>query len=117
MKLKRVIASVVFFIGLSKAAIEWPVFFEHLGFVHSIHNKWDLTISVKLHLPSLEARLSKTVHRLRLLDHQYEKHDPEEPPNEETSTTTSRNHQVSHKILIKSLQLSIEITIILEFTI
>ena len=105
MKLKIVIASFTLLIGLSKAAIEWPVFFEHLGFVHSIHNKWDLTISVKLHLPSLEARLSKTVHRLRLLDHQYEKHDHEEPPKEETSTTTSRNHQVSLFILMKSLDL------------
>jgi hypothetical protein len=102
MKLNIVITSFIFLIGLSKAAIEWPVYFEHLGFVHSIHNKWDLTISVKLHLPSLEARLSKTVHRLRLLDHQYEKHDHEEPQKEETSTTTSRNHQVSRLILMKS---------------
>jgi hypothetical protein len=61
--------------------------------VHSIHNKWDLTVSVKLHLPSLEARLSKTIHRLRLLDHQYEQHDHDHD-HAETSTagsTTSRN--------------------------
>lgn len=61
-----------FLVGLCHCAIEWPVFFEHLGFVHSIHNKWDLAVTSKLHLPSLEARLSKTIHRLRLLDHQYE---------------------------------------------
>ena len=79
-----------FLISLCKCAIEWPVFFEHLGFVHSIHNKWDLTVSAKLHLPSLEARLSKTVHRLRLLDHQYEQHDHQSETSTE-SPTTSRN--------------------------
>ena len=50
-----------------ESRVEWPVFFEHLGFVHSIHNKWDLTINIHFYLPSLDARLSKTLHRLRLL--------------------------------------------------
>ena len=48
--------------GASGAA-EWPVFFEHLGLVHSIHNKWDLTLSMQFHLPKLEARILKTIHR------------------------------------------------------
>ena len=46
---------------------EWPVYFEHLGLIHSIHNKWDLTLSTNLHLPQLETRILKTIHRLRLL--------------------------------------------------
>lgn len=85
-------------ITITTGMIEWPVFFEHLGFVHSIHNKWDITLSVKLHLPSLEARLSKTVHRLRLLDHQYDVHESEEKP----ATTTSRN-QVENLLLCSLL--------------
>ena len=60
-----------------ESRVEWPVFFEHLGFVHSIHNKWDLTLNVHFYLPSLEARLSKTLHRLKLLRGQ-EEHDHHE---------------------------------------
>ena len=85
-----VVSAIILLSGFANGAIEWPVFFEHLGFVHSIHNKWDLTVSAKLHLPSLEARLSKTVHRLRLLDHQYEQHDHQSETSTE-SPTTSRN--------------------------
>ena len=69
------LAAVSVLVVVAGASAEWPVFFEHLGFVHSIHNKWDLTLNVKLYLPSLEARLAKTLHRLDLLrGHQ---HDPE----------------------------------------
>lgn len=58
----------------SKSAnTEWPVFFEHLGLVHSIHNKWDLTLSTTLHLSKLESRILKTIHRLGLLSGKYEK--------------------------------------------
>jgi hypothetical protein len=87
MKTLVLLTTLLALFGVTMAMIEWPVFFEHLGFVHSIHNKWDITVSVKLHLPSLQARLSKTIHRLRLLDHQYEVHEAEERP----ITTTSRN--------------------------
>jgi hypothetical protein len=39
-------------VGLSRGSIEWPVFFEHLGFVHSIHNKWDLvSMSINFLIP------------------------------------------------------------------
>jgi hypothetical protein len=55
------------------ATTDWPVFFEHLGLVHSVHNKWDLTLSMQLHVPKLEARILKTIHRLRLLSGKYEK--------------------------------------------
>ena len=57
----------------SQAQTEWPVFFEHLGLVHSIHNKWDLTLSTSLHLPQLEARILKTIHRLKVLSDQNDK--------------------------------------------
>lgn len=53
--------------GRNPSGPEWPVFFEHLGFVHSIHNKWDLSISVRLYLPALDARITKSLHRLSLL--------------------------------------------------
>ena len=47
--------------------VEWPVYFEHLGFVHSVHNKWELALSVNFYLPKLDLRLGKSMHRLRLL--------------------------------------------------
>ena len=47
--------------------VEWPVYFEHLGFVHSAHNKWELSLSVNFYLPKLDLRLGKSMHRLRLL--------------------------------------------------
>ena len=53
------------------ASSEWPVYFEHLGLIHSIHNKWDLSLNTALHLPKLESRILKSIHRLRLLSGQY----------------------------------------------
>jgi len=38
-------------------ATNWPVFFEHLGNVHSIHNKWDLTLSIDTRVTEFEIRL------------------------------------------------------------
>lgn len=55
------------------SSTEWPVYFEHLGLVHSIHNKWDLSLNTALHLPKLELRILKTIHRLRLLSGKYDK--------------------------------------------
>ena len=49
------------------SAVEWPVYFEHLGFVHSVHNKWELALSINFYLPQLDLRLGKSMHRLRLL--------------------------------------------------
>ena len=51
--------SVVFFISLQAvlSATNWPVFFEHLGQIHSIHNKWDLALSVETRLDEFEFRL------------------------------------------------------------
>ncbi len=60
-------------LSVSAQNTEWPVYFEHLGLVHSIHNKWDLSLTTPLHLPKLEARIFKTIHRLRLLSGQYNK--------------------------------------------
>ena len=58
---------------LAQSGTEWPVYFEHMGLGHSIHNKWDLSLSTKLHLPKLEAKILKTIHRLRLLSGKYDK--------------------------------------------
>ena len=35
-------------------ATNWPVFFEHLGNVHSIHNKWDLSLSIDTRITEFE---------------------------------------------------------------
>ena len=51
----------------SAQSIEWPVYFEKLGSVHSIHNKWDLALRVEINLPSLDVKLSKVESRLAAL--------------------------------------------------
>lgn len=72
--LKQMSSVTIFFIAIIITsqtsvigAVEWPVYFEHLGFVHSVHNKWELALSVNFYLPSLDLRLGKSLHRLRLL--------------------------------------------------
>ena len=72
--LKHISSVTIFFIAIiitsQKSvigAVEWPVYFEHLGFVHSVHNKWELALSVNFYLPALDLRLGKSLHRLRLL--------------------------------------------------
>lgn len=52
--------------------IDWPVFFEQLGQVHSIHNKWDLALRVQIDLPSTDAQISKILHKLDLLDSSFD---------------------------------------------
>ena len=42
---------------LALGATNWPVFFEHLGNVHSIHNKWDLSLSIDTRLTEFEVRI------------------------------------------------------------
>ena len=39
-------------------ATNWPVFFEHLGNVHSIHNKWDLSLSIDTRLTEFEVSIN-----------------------------------------------------------
>ena len=51
-----VVAALLAVTGVS-AATNWPVFFEHLGNVHSIHNKWDLTLTLDTRLQEFEIRL------------------------------------------------------------
>ena len=43
-------------LSLTLGATNWPVFFEHLGNVHSIHNKWDLSLSIDTRLTEFEVR-------------------------------------------------------------
>ena len=40
-----------------QAGTDWPVFFEHLGRVHSIHNKWEVTFAVKTNFRTMEQKL------------------------------------------------------------
>eukprot|EP00094_Tigriopus_californicus_P014484 TCALIF_14079-PA protein Name:"Protein of unknown function" AED:0.36 eAED:0.36 QI:0/1/0/1/1/1/2/0/558 len=61
--------------AIKTQSTEWPVYFEKLGFVHSIHNKWDLALRVHIDLPSLDRRLTKLAHRLTILDTNFQ--DPE----------------------------------------
>ena len=46
-------------LSLTLGATNWPVFFEHLGNVHSIHNKWDLSLSIDTRLTEFEVRRKK----------------------------------------------------------
>ena len=46
-----------FVVTYVRSATNWPVFFEHLGKVHSIHNKWDLTFSIDTQFKEFEIRL------------------------------------------------------------
>ena len=51
------VATVAVLATLGQAATDWPVFFEHLGRVHSIHNKWELTFAVKTSFRYFEGKL------------------------------------------------------------
>ena len=44
-------------LSLTLGATNWPVFFEHLGNVHSIHNKWDLSLSIDTRLTEFEVKM------------------------------------------------------------
>jgi hypothetical protein len=44
-------------LALAGAGTDWPVFFEHLGRVHSIHNKWELTFKVNTNFHHVEQKL------------------------------------------------------------
>ena len=48
--------------------MEWPVFFEKLGHVHSIHNKFDLALRVHINVPAVEDRIGKVIKKLKILD-------------------------------------------------
>ena len=48
-------------LSLTLGATNWPVFFEHLGNVHSIHNKWDLSLSIDTRLTEFEVRKEEEV--------------------------------------------------------
>ena len=47
-----------------QASTDWPVFFEHLGRVHSIHNKWELTFAVKTNFGHFEQKLLNISRRI-----------------------------------------------------
>ena len=48
--------------------MDWPVFFEKLGHVHSIHNKFDLALRVHINVPAVEDRIGKVIKKLRILN-------------------------------------------------
>ena len=48
----------------SQGSTDWPVFFEHLGRVHSIHNKWELTFAVKTNFGHFEQKLLNISRRI-----------------------------------------------------
>ncbi len=52
-----------------------PVFFEHLGNVHSVHNRFDLALRVRINLPKLTDKVRRIVRKLDMLDSEF--HDPE----------------------------------------
>ena len=48
----------------AQGSTDWPVFFEHLGRVHSIHNKWELTFAVKTNFGHFEQKLLNISRRI-----------------------------------------------------
>ncbi len=54
--------------GTSTRNVEWPVFFEKLGHVHSIHNKFDLALRVHIDVPMVEARVGRVIKKLDILN-------------------------------------------------
>ena len=43
------------------------MFFEKLGHVHSIHNKFDLALRVHINVPAVEQRIGKVIKKLKIL--------------------------------------------------
>lgn len=72
----------------SASSLQWPVFFERLGQVHSVHNKWDLALRVHINLPALEAKVGKIQSRLDLLDKDFR--DPDVVQAQHRSSEPSR---------------------------
>ena len=65
MYFNRCIKLLIYFaINLANGATNWPVFFEHLGHVHSIHNKWDLTLAVDTRIREFEIRYKILINNL-----------------------------------------------------
>lgn len=81
----------------------WPVFFERLGNVHSIHNKWDLALRVHINLPSLEAKINKLLHKLTLLDSDFQ--DPEAS----TRTIPSRLEELNKSWKLQNKKLNLRL--------
>ncbi len=75
----------------SSSSMRWPVFFEHLGQVHSLHNRFDLALRVDINLPSLQAKVTKIVHKLRLLDSEFR--DPEATTTRSSSSSTNKRRK------------------------
>ena len=57
------------------SATNWPVFFEHLGQIHSIHNKWDLALTVETRLDEFETRLKNVSIMLDVLRPTFQEED------------------------------------------
>lgn len=73
----------------------WPVFFERLGQVHSVHNRFDLRLRVRIDLPSLQRDLDSILHRLELLDSEFR--DPDQPaPGGRRKKKPSRLDELNH---------------------
>ena len=68
---------VILFISLQAvlSATNWPVFFEHLGQIHSIHNKWDLALTVETRLDEFETRLKNVSITLDVLRPTFQEED------------------------------------------
>merc|ERR550532_662591 len=67
----------VLFVSLQAvlSATNWPVFFEHLGQIHSIHNKWDLALTVETRLDEFETRLKNVSIMLDVLRPTFQEED------------------------------------------
>jgi len=60
----------------------WPVFFEQLGNVHSIHNKWDLTFSIDTRFTEFETRLKNVSYSIEAFRPTFPLKDKEDSDND-----------------------------------
>lgn len=93
----------LFFVVTSvRCATDWPVFFEHLGKVHSIHNKWDLTFSIDTHFLEFETRLKNVSYSIEAFRPTFPPEDKAESENdahERDSDEVNEIHQSDAKEL------------------
>ena len=87
------IGSLIFLISLNSvlSATNWPVFFEHLGQIHSIHNKWDLALTVESRLDEFETRLRNVSITLDVLRPTFQDSEDDELGGEDTGNSHTIN--------------------------
>jgi len=89
--LAHLLVLLLFVVTFVRCGTDWPVFFEHLGKVHSIHNKWDLTFSIDTHFSEFETRLKNVTNRI-------DAYRPSFPPQDKVESENDAHERDSDEI-------------------